>query len=195
MLGCSDTDCQIITAQGACNPQFFYWQDTTLNVLDSTYFWLNNNCGAITVIWNFGDSTTYTGLGNPSHLYADSGWYNVCITIINQTDTIDICDSIYVLRPFVTGLVQNEIVQSIAFYPNPVADVATVTLNSKSDLANVSFDIYSTDGRLVKSVSNQFVGKGLQPVKLDVSGLGNGLYLLRAGNQQFSKSVQFSILK
>jgi PKD repeat protein len=49
--------------------------------------------------WTFGDGGTSTST-NPSHTYAQVGWYNVCLTVIYSSatgsHTCTTCDSVYV---------------------------------------------------------------------------------------------------
>ena len=61
----------------------------------------NTSTGTGTLVstnWNFGDGGTST-LSNPSHTYANSGWYNVCLTVVyNNNGTLStcyFCDSVY----------------------------------------------------------------------------------------------------
>ncbi len=63
----------------------------------------NNSTGNFTrVFWDFGDGST-SMLPNPVHLYQVAGWYKVCVTVSNPTNSIGTanncfstyCDSIY----------------------------------------------------------------------------------------------------
>jgi PKD repeat protein len=59
------------------------------------------------IVWDFGDSTTFTGLTSPVHLYASPGTYYVTMTVYNDL----LC----------TGTFSD----SIDVYPLPVADFST----------------------------------------------------------------------
>lgn len=81
-----------------CNAHFFHHRDSVVN---GVRFFNLRGTGAATFAWNFGDGSTSTQ-SNPTHTYADSGLYIVCLTI---TDTIHggcsdtKCDSIHVFTP------------------------------------------------------------------------------------------------
>ncbi len=68
--------------------------------LTSNFTSLATGPGTITnYAWNFGDGNQ-SNLQNPTHTYANAGWYNVCLTIYgiynNVTYTCTYCDSVYV---------------------------------------------------------------------------------------------------
>lgn len=44
--------------------------------------------------WNFGDST-YSSEVDPAHVYADTGFYNVCLTVTNSCGTDSVCHTIH----------------------------------------------------------------------------------------------------
>ncbi len=82
-----------------CNASFIY----TTSGLNAVFTNTATGPGAITGYnWTFGDGGT-SALPNPTHTYANSGWYNVCLTIIGidngQTYTCTWCDSVYVQGP------------------------------------------------------------------------------------------------
>lgn len=55
--------------------------------------------GASSVLWDFGDGN-FSTTANPSHTYAASGTYNVCLHAYNATcDTATFCDSVTVCIP------------------------------------------------------------------------------------------------
>jgi PKD repeat protein len=93
-VGCSATYCDTITVGnviGNCDAQFQYFDSL------GTYFFAPIYNPNYFYYWNFGDgfvsNATY-----PTHFYSSSGWYNVCLTVIdsmnNCSDTW--CDSIFV---------------------------------------------------------------------------------------------------
>ena len=81
-----------------CNAHFFHHRDSVVN---GVRFFNFRGSGAATYSWDFGDGSSSTQ-SNPSHTYADSGLYVVCLTITDTihggcTDTY--CDSIHVFKP------------------------------------------------------------------------------------------------
>jgi PKD repeat protein len=87
---CTDTYCDSVWADTTgINPPPFCSADftsTQVSASDSTFFTsLSSGTNASTsYFWDFGDGTTSTD-ENPVHLYATSGWYNVCLTIMDST--------------------------------------------------------------------------------------------------------------
>ena len=87
---CTDTYCDSVWADttGINPPPFCYadFTSTQVSASDSTFF-TNLSLGAnasTSYFWDFGDGTTSTD-ENPVHLYATSGWYYVCLTIMDST--------------------------------------------------------------------------------------------------------------
>jgi PKD repeat protein len=87
---CTDTYCDSVWADTTgINPPPFCSADftsTQVSASDSTFFTsLSSGTNASTsYFWTFGDNSTSTDQ-NPIHLYAQSGWYNVCLTIMDST--------------------------------------------------------------------------------------------------------------
>lgn len=81
-----------------CNANFQHHRDSIVNGIQ---FRNAPGSGAATFAWDFGDGTTSTA-SNPSHVFPDTGFYYVCLTV---TDTIGggctrtNCDSIRVFTP------------------------------------------------------------------------------------------------
>jgi PKD repeat protein len=88
---CTDTYCDSVWADttGINPPPFCYadFTSTQVSASDSTFFTsLSSGTNASTsYFWDFGDGTTSTD-ENPVHLYATSGWYYVCLTIMDSTN-------------------------------------------------------------------------------------------------------------
>jgi PKD repeat protein len=81
-----------------CNAHFVTHRDSVANGVRFNTF---PGSGAATFAWDFGDGST-DNTQNPSHVYADTGWYYVCLTVTDTvgggcTDTW--CDSIHVFNP------------------------------------------------------------------------------------------------
>ncbi|MBL7764772.1 MAG: PKD domain-containing protein [Chitinophagaceae bacterium] len=94
------TYCDSVTIQntgGGCNANFIYSSSGNTVSFSNT----STAPGPISgYSWTFGDGGTST-LSNPTHTYASSGWYYVCLTIYGGSTTggnfqCSFCDSIYV---------------------------------------------------------------------------------------------------
>lgn len=75
----------------SCNISSFFTSALTC-LGDTTYFTdlsIDSISNIIDWSWNFGDGTTLTGAQNPSHLYTNSGNFNVTLIITNNNNCMD----------------------------------------------------------------------------------------------------------
>lgn len=108
--GCTARDTITVTMMD--EPAAVYYASifqSTVNFTDATY-------GNPTQwYWNFGDGSTST-LQNPSHTYANTGMYTVCLTASNGCGTSTWCDSVNVL---IVGNAEPAPMVRFEVYPNP----------------------------------------------------------------------------
>lgn len=98
---CTSTYCSIVQAGGSnqCDALF-----TVTHLQGTTFAFTDQSTGGniVSWAWTFGDGGTST-MQNPSHTYASSGVYLVCLTITsvdsNATCTDTYCDSVFVNVP------------------------------------------------------------------------------------------------
>ena len=119
------------------------------------------------VVWDFGDSQTGTGL-NPYHFFAESGDYTVCATAYNNCGTDTICLTIPLLGP--VGLSAISQLENIRLYPNP----AQSTLYIDHDVPGNRVEVINAVGQVILSTT---LPAGT--AQIDVSKLPAGLYILR----------------
>jgi PKD repeat protein len=96
---CSDSTTQTITiTQGACLlSTFFYKYTSQSNYLEHYYYNYTNNLSPTDSIrWTFGDGSNSNSI-NPTHVFANTGVYNVCLRIIkrNLNGSLSNCVSEY----------------------------------------------------------------------------------------------------
>lgn len=90
-LICQDTYCDSVWADtiGINPPPNCYadFYSTQVAVSDSTFFFnlSSGTSNTTSYFWDFGDNSFSTD-ENPVHLYAQSGWYYVCLTIMDSTN-------------------------------------------------------------------------------------------------------------
>jgi len=91
---CQSTFCDSVVIANAppvpCNAYFSY------GFQGNTFYFSDQSTGGpfVSWNWNFGDGNN-SSLQNPSHSYANTGFYNVCLTVISSTDTCSYCDSVW----------------------------------------------------------------------------------------------------
>lgn len=200
--GCTSSVCSNISVTGLnpCTPLFYYYTDSSGNGNDSTYIVIANNCNYNTIIWNFGDSTSVTKSGNNmgwiSHMYADSGWYELCITVIIGTDTLTNCDSIYVpLRMAATGINSLESLKpTFTVAPNPISSNAVISFKLKQQ-SQVRIEMYNTIGNQVKLIADEKHESGAYSYNINVDDINAGIYILRLTTALGVKTVKVNISK
>lgn len=135
-----------------------------------------------TISWDFGDGTPVSNAVNPTHTYADSGSYTVCVTITDDCGSNTTCQ---IINTVGTGINNIPGFVNISIYPNPVAHEIMVD-NAE---AGMVLDIYNNMGSLVLHTEL----KGNRD-NVDVSSLSSGIYLMRfinkEGRQGSSKFVK-----
>jgi PKD repeat protein len=98
-LGCEDTIIQNIRIGNQPIPQFSWSPQIVCQGNQIIFSNASTGSGTDTIsgyLWNFGDTNTSL-LENPTHVYADTGYYNVTLTAISPT----YCDSSITLQVYV----------------------------------------------------------------------------------------------
>jgi len=88
------------------------------------------------------------------------------------------------------GVEENNLVNGVNVYPNPMTDLASVDFNLSTN-NNVSIVIVNTVGQLVKTENLGNMSAGIHTYLMDASSLSNGLYFLNitVGNSTITKKV------
>ena len=146
---CIDTLCQPVTVQGgggtSCNADF------TWTVSGTTVFFNNTSTGTNMNDWSFDDGN-YSWATNPSHTYATSGTYWVCLYSYYDDSLSTMCgDSVcYQISVFdsldstasAVALSLNE----FQLYPNPTNSVLNIRFDQLPDNAYVSIvDVFGRE--------------------------------------------------
>lgn len=192
----NDTMCYDLVVDGvlnSCNAQFNI-ADDTMNTDPNAHYVYNLSYGAtLSYLWDFGDGTTST-LATPSHVYASTGPYLLCLSIDNGSGCTDMyCDSlfsvdslnrtsgnleitVYDVPPFqdVTTGIEEQNAAAVSVYPNPFSDQTTFVLSDKVS-GNYSFELYDMMGKKVMDK------QGITGTTFQVSrnGLSDGCYFYR----------------
>lgn len=123
--------------------------------------------------WTFsGANIASSTLQNPSISFADTGVYEVTLSVTNETGSDDITKYIKVVIP--TGLIDNYISRSITLFPNPA--------NNKVQLVSKTIQL---KGFAVHNLMGQVIAQGEgstnspQQLVVDVSKLPIGIYLIK----------------
>jgi PKD repeat protein len=134
------------------------------------------------ISWDFGDGSPQSAQANPSHTYAASGNYNVCVTVTNACGSNTYCKAVGTSGMGINGMPGFE---NVDIYPNP----ATQSITIEHIASGISIALYNTTGQCVLRT----VTSGNKSV-IDVSNLSNGIYMIRLtgkdGKQGISKFVK-----
>lgn len=158
----TSTVCDTLTV---CAPMIagFTYSDTALTVNFS-----DTSSGNITSwYWTFGDGNNDT-VPNPTHTYATSGSYWVCLTITNFCGTDSVCDSVTLT---IVGIPDLAISGQVRVFPNPFDHSATLTFNNPDNLDH-TLTLFDGQGRLVRTLTGITTGQ----VIIERKNLTSGLY-------------------
>ncbi|HYV93527.1 MAG TPA: PKD domain-containing protein [Chitinophagales bacterium] len=170
---CADTVCETVYAGGnnlPCNAEFVLYPDSFQQGL---YWGYNYSTGNnLVYYWSWGDGGYATG-PYPSHVYIDSGYYTICLSILDTVSQCSdsVCTNYYILKqekldqihevifvnatavPPVTG--SDNIQWNI--FPNPAStDIRIETNAGKIDAVRIT----DVSGRVIKQIfsyTNDFI--------------------------------------
>lgn len=197
---CSDSICKQVRVKGDidfCQIEFII--DSVNSYAGVVYVWnLGDSLNQSTnnsYFWDFGDGMS-SNQAYPSHQYATTGSYYLCLTIISinsfgDTCVATYCDSLIVnpngsLGKFNSGFTLNVLnplsigmdefkAMKMDIYPNPANDVISILPSSKEN-QNLKWNIYSLSGKLM--LKGQMEQRSGSVEKINVSSLRNGIYLI-----------------
>jgi len=134
-------------------------------------------------LWDFGDGNYNFSTLYPTHVYAQYGKYNVCLTV---TDPVSGEQDTYCTEVEVKSLgTNNETIISekisISVYPNPVQSNLNIEYTSIST-EELQISIIALDGK-TQMENKTVIANGKSTASYDISSLSNGLYILQIKHQ------------
>lgn len=117
--------------------------------------------------WDFGDASSSTA-ENPSHVYATSGSYNVCLTATNKYDSDNTCKVININ----VGVINQALNAALSVYPTPAS--TNVTINVDGTFGTLFAEMYNALGEKVINTA-AFSGN----VNFDLSTIAAGNYIVK----------------
>ncbi|MGB1317350.1 MAG: T9SS type A sorting domain-containing protein, partial [Flavobacteriales bacterium] len=136
----------------------------TANATGVTYQWVDCDNGNADITGETGQSFTATANGN----------YAVVVTDGNCSETSD-CVNV------MTVGVEDNVLEELSFFPNPVLDVLNVDLSGTEE--TVSFEIVSISGKVVYNQTHSS-----EQVRIDLNDLSAGMYILNVRSEKESLS-------
>ncbi|HCS19652.1 MAG TPA: hypothetical protein DIW47_03665 [Bacteroidetes bacterium] len=193
-----DSTCNDSTGS-SCHASYYVAIDT--NSPFNLYV-INNSTGTTSntsYTWDFGDGYT-SNSQNPSHTYNDFGKFYLCVTLYNASENCSstYCDSIgldsngMLLKTggFTIQVLDESEVNSIKgpdhfedvrVYPNPTGGVLIIAMDDEGQ-EPVYVRVIDLAGRVV--LETRSTNSGGQNIVIDLSTLGEGLYLLNLQKDQ-----------
>jgi PKD repeat protein len=171
----SDTTCESIVV--SCPTPGSAWTVQTNN-LTATFADATPNMPT-SWAWDFGDGTTST-MQNPSHTYATSGAYTVCLITANSCGPDTSCNQVAIT---VVGLEEKEGL-NFEVYPNPAHNF--VQINS-SFLGKFNVTILDLQGKTIRSVevmNNEII---------ETAEIAKGTYLMAVSNENGTSTKRLVI--
>jgi len=178
-LPCQSDTVQIDVAVSAQIVPFFSY-----NQMDSTIT-LNNSSlpmGA-SYSWDFGDGNGST-MEEPTHTYADTGWFTITLTVSNGPCQQSYTDSVYVEAK--TDGIEDLLTGSFELYPNPGEGRFNVRAQAIR-MSEMQLRVYDLQGRLLYQSDVQ---RSLQfAEEVDLSNFDAGTYMvqLNVNRQQLTR--------
>jgi len=199
--------CSYVTIGGSpapCDASFVIYQDST-NLFN--YFIYNNSTstsGTATYFWDFGDGSSST-LQYPTHTYASSGPYYLCLTVTDAAPMINctatFCDSlaaghasvpitIEVVNPLATGINESVVATTLENYPNPFSGSTTIRYSISKDAA-VELNVTDLLGNKVAILESANRSEGNYSLNWNAENVAEGMYLLqmKVNNNTSTKKI------
>lgn len=158
---------------GSLQAGFEVFQDSTIALL---YHFINTSSGQpVEWLWEFGDGTT-SNLQNPSHQYAQSGWYQVCLTVFGMGLTDTYCQEFEMSALFLDINNPNLDILSGQVYPNPNNGAFMLDLTSNIDEL-IDLKILNNLGQQIYLGTKQ-LSSGKNSLDIQLTNLQPGIYCL-----------------
>ncbi|MFN0274725.1 MAG: PKD domain-containing protein [Chitinophagales bacterium] len=124
--------------------------------------------------WDFDDGTAVSTEQNPSHTYATTGTYNVCLQASNGGGISTECKELQV------GVGIEDISSFISLYPNPAQEF--IIIEAGNNISDFTVELYNTIGQKVET---EIIVASANRLQMNVKNLSAGNYLIKISNNNF----------
>jgi PKD repeat protein len=150
----------------------------------------NAATGAATYDWNFGDGTAHAISTDPSHTYATSGSYTVCLTATSANSCTDsVCKNVVIADP--TGIKTNE-GGRLSISPNPSQGLFNINFGEAVE-GSVSIKVYSILGQEVRNFESRRASAST--FVLDLTASDKGVYFIQITSAKGVQTTRVSITR
>lgn len=148
----------------------------------------NGSTNATSYSWDFGDFTTSSS-ATPTHAFAASGAYTVTLTAINGNCTDDTTFTINI----VVGLDELNAVNNATVYPNPLTDMATLSIELSEQTA-LEVIVVNANGQIMQEVANGSFEAGNYDLNIDATTFAPGIYYAVMRSNGATRTMKLSVL-
>ncbi len=142
------------------NAMVYHFFDTSTG---NPFYWL----------WDFGDGII-SNEQNPSHFYAETGWYEVCLTIIGQGMTDTYCSGFEMNAGALNITTPDQMITAGEIFPNPNKGSFAINLDL-SKPTEVTISVINYLGQQVYSL-NESLQDGSSKLMFNLTDLPEGIY-------------------
>ena len=180
---CATTTCKIIyvTATNPCSSITLNFNDVHDPLMPNRIkFVATSNTPITDQLWKITKLPTTAGTGtatihtnNPTYVFLDSGYYNVCLRTTYANGCVkELCKIIHIAHqlPFVTTC-------NLQVYPNPVSNYANVSITLAKPQLLYAYIYNSMNMLVTQKVQQGFVGTNT--VTFNIGNLPSGIYRFR----------------
>ncbi len=195
----------VTTTSCVANPSF-YLSKSTSTTTNLWFAYPTFPANITNAVWTWGDATSSTGL-YPTHIYASTGWYNICLTVtVNCATTGSMCvlSNIYRVQAEAgaAGIAQINVINtaigitenaslnsSFNLFPNPNNGIFSLAFDSSYNNESSVLVISNMLGEIVyktKYEKNETLIK-----EIDLTNISNGAYIMQLNTSKgnFSKKL------
>jgi serine protease len=146
--------------------------------------------GAVSWHWDFGDGHQGQGPG-PAHRYQKTGVYPVTLVVVNQRGCADTLTRTVEIKS--VDFNRKWQPHTFILYPNPsLQGQVTLLVPDNIDTASgLALEVLNTIGEVIQRHQVTQNGRSV----LDLSGLRNGMYLLRIGDKEGQVTKRFLLMR
>lgn len=140
--------------------------------------------GGTTYTWDFGNSTTGTGV-SPTAIFATNGNYNVTLIVGNGCGNDTIVQNVFVN----IGLDDLQLSNSFKAWPNPTQGLLNVEFALGT--GNATVEVMDMAGRVL--MSEQVAAQGVTRKELNLAAYAKGVYLVRVSSGSASATRKITL--
>jgi hypothetical protein len=198
ILPVTSTGTYSVTVTGACgvaDDAIVVESGNSTAAFNTTPSWLtaqfsNTSLNATTYSWDFGDGSALSTDMNPTHLYAVTGTYTVCLTATGECGPNTTCDNNVFVSDHI-GIGENSASNVVNIYPNPASSDLTIAVEGVEG-NSLNIEISNVAGQVVLTRQlNDFNGSAKENV--DINGLKEGVYFVKIFSSEMTTTKRLVV--